>query len=107
MKYGKQFIKSNQEISKELQRIRVQRDQYLHVTQAYADLNELIDLFAQDESELQKIAHDIKQLTKTIASFKIALLLNDPQDSANCFLNINAGAGPRSLVARQGIARLS
>lgn len=81
------------EISKELQRIRVQRDQYLHITQAYADLNELIDLFAQDESELQKIAQDIKQLTKTIASFKIALLLNDPQDSANCFLNINAGAG--------------
>lgn len=81
------------EISKELQRIRVQRDQYLHVTQAYADLNELIDLFAQDESELQKIAQDIKQLTKTIASFKIALLLNDSQDSANCFVNINAGAG--------------
>ena len=77
------------EILKELQRIRVQRDQYLHVTQTYADLNELVNLFAHDESELIKIAHEIKQLAKTIASFKIALLLNDPQDGANCFLNIN------------------
>ncbi len=81
------------DILKELQRIRVQRDQYLHVTQTYTDLNELVDLFAHDESELIKIAHEIKQLAKTIASFKIALLLNDPQDGANCFLNINAGAG--------------
>lgn len=81
------------DILKELQRIRVQRDQYLQVTQAYTDLAELVDLFAHDETELAKIAQDIKQLTKTIAAFKIALLLNDPQDSANCFLSINAGAG--------------
>lgn len=81
------------DILKELQRIRIQREQYLHIIQNYQDLHELVDLFSEDESELQKIALDIKALTKVIASFKIALLLNDPQDSANCFLNINAGAG--------------
>ncbi len=81
------------DILKELQRIRIQRDHYTHITQTYKDLNELLDLFAEDEAELQKIAHDIKALIKVIASFKITLLLNDPQDSSNCFLNINAGAG--------------
>lgn len=81
------------DILKELQRIRIQREQYLHIIQNYRDLHELVDLFSEDESELQKIALDIKALTKVIASFKIALLLNEAQDSANCFLNINAGAG--------------
>lgn len=81
------------EILKELQRIRLQREQYIYVTQTYNELTELVTLFSEDEAELQNIARDIRQLTKAVASFKIALLLNDPQDSSNCFLNINAGAG--------------
>lgn len=81
------------EISKELQRVRVQKEQYDFIKQNYKDLQELVELFSEDEVELTKIAVDIKSLTKIIASFKIALLLHEEQDSANCFLNINAGAG--------------
>jgi hypothetical protein len=47
-------------ISKELQRLRTLRDNYIYVTSAYSELNELMDLFAQDEQELQKLSDEIK-----------------------------------------------
>ena len=81
------------EILKELQRIRIQRDQYLYITQTQQELPELIELFQHDEQELKKVATDVQELCKAVAAFKISLLLNDPQDSSSCFLNINAGAG--------------
>jgi len=81
------------EISKELQRIKLQREHYLHTLTLHKELNELIDLFATDESELQKIEQDVHEVCRGIKKFKIDLLLNDPQDNANCFLTINSGAG--------------
>lgn len=81
------------EILKELQRIRVARDQQLEITRNKTDLDDLILLFKDDEKELQKIATDISALIKNVAACKISLLLNDKQDTSNCFLNINSGAG--------------
>jgi len=81
------------QISKELQHVRIQREQYHTVVNTYQEINELLDLFAEDEKELQKISSDIKKMNREIASFKIALLLNKPEDSSACFMNINAGAG--------------
>jgi len=80
-------------ISKELQRIRIQREQYYHIINAQKELYELLDLFADDEQELRKISGEIQQLCKDIDAFKINLLLHSPQDSSDCFLSINAGAG--------------
>jgi peptide chain release factor 2 len=81
------------EISKQLQRIKNQREQYNYVTKAHKELSELLDLFAHDESELNNLKIDINRLAKTLAKFKIELLLNKPEDAGNCFLSINAGAG--------------
>lgn len=81
------------EISKELQRIRTIREQYQSIIKNRQDLGELIELFKDDETELQKIMVDTHALRRAVSSFKISLLLHDEQDSANCFLNINAGAG--------------
>jgi peptide chain release factor 2 len=81
------------EIAKELQRIRLQRDQYHYIIEAYKELDELLELFSQDEAELQKLSREINKLKKTVAAFKIALLLQKPEDSSYCFLSINAGAG--------------
>jgi peptide chain release factor 2 len=81
------------EISKELQKIKTLREHYTYIIDMHTELNELLDLFAQDEQELQKITHDIKKLCKEISKFKIELLLNKPEDSSDCFLSINAGAG--------------
>src|SRR5262245_19798866 len=46
------------EILKELQHLKIQREQYLDVINNYKELSELIDLFGQDEAELQKISTD-------------------------------------------------
>lgn len=80
-------------ILKELQRIRSSREQYLFVTQTYQDLKDLVELFKNDEQELQKLLAETNVLRKAVIAFKIALLMNDPQDSSNCFLSINSGAG--------------
>ena len=81
------------EISKELSGIKQQREKYLHITSTYQELSELIDLFETDEQELQKIKLDIHKHIKDIASFKVNLLLGEPEDKSNCFLSINSGAG--------------
>ncbi len=80
-------------ILKELQRVRTQREHYIYVTQTYQDTLDLLSLFKDDEQELQKLAAETHLLRKAITAFKIALLMNDPQDTANCFLSINSGAG--------------
>ncbi|TET06303.1 peptide chain release factor 2 [Candidatus Dependentiae bacterium] len=81
------------QILKELQQIRTQREQCLSIVQTYRELLELLDLFEQDEAELNKLQPEIPALARAVNAFKINLLLNKPEDSSNCFLSINAGAG--------------
>lgn len=85
--------KKQAEILKSLQKAKLIREQYLYVTKEYKDLNELLDLLKEDESELQKITVEINKLIKNIHKLKINLLLNEEQDQSNCFLSINSGAG--------------
>ena len=80
-------------ISKQLQRLRTKKERYEAIMHSVTEINELLDLFAQDEGELQKMARDIAALRKAVATFKIELLLDKPEDSSACFLSINAGAG--------------
>ncbi len=81
------------EISKELQHIRTLREQYLEITTNHKEFSELINLFAEHETELTKISSEINALRKKVISFKIQLLLNEPSDVSNCFVHIHAGAG--------------
>lgn len=81
------------EISKQLHAVRQQREQYQTIINLYKELNELIELFDQDETELQKLKKEINDLRKTVSAFKVSLLLNEQDDDSNCFLSINAGAG--------------
>lgn len=78
---------------KELQYLRTHYEHYQRIVRGQQDLGELLELFAHDEAELTKLIEDIKTLKKETAAFKISLLLSDPLDSFNCFMNINAGAG--------------
>lgn len=80
-------------ILKELQHIKLQREQMHQITQTKAELDDMTTLFADDEEELKKLQIEIRQLKRAVTNFKIALLLSDPEDQANCFLSINAGAG--------------
>jgi peptide chain release factor 2 len=81
------------EVLKELQRIRILRDQFVYITTTHTELKELLELFRDDETELEKLKSDVLSLARAVRKFKITLLLSDPQDNSNCFVNINAGAG--------------
>lgn len=81
------------DISKRLQHIRTQRESYISLLSSYKDLWELIDLFADDETELARLTHEVRSLCRHIAKFKIEILLNKEQDNSACFFSINAGAG--------------
>lgn len=81
------------DILKELQRVRLLRDQYLYIMKTQKELPELIDLFKDDQNELSTLKIEVLELARAVRKFKIALLLSDPQDNSNCFLSINAGAG--------------
>jgi peptide chain release factor 2 len=81
------------EILKRIHELRSTREQYYGVINSYDDMNEMVDVVASDEAELIKLKSEINQLCKTIKSFKVSLLLNDPQDNSTCFVSINAGAG--------------
>ncbi len=80
-------------ILKELQQIKLQREQVHHITHTKKELDDLIELFASDEDELKKLQADIAQLKRIVTKCKVALLLHAPEDQSNCFLSINAGAG--------------
>ncbi len=80
-------------ILKELQAFKNKKETFQTITSNFADIEGMIELFQTDEAELQKLAQEINTLQSLIRSFKIQLLLNDPEDSSNCFISINSGAG--------------
>jgi len=80
-------------IMQELQKIRTLKKLYDSIIHNHSELEELIKLFQNDDSELKKIAQEIKTLKHNVSTCKITFLLNDPQDASNCFMSINAGAG--------------
>jgi peptide chain release factor 2 len=85
--------KDHAKIAQALERARELRSDYLQVTDGYQELGELIELFSTEEAELVKMQPEVGKLRKRIGLLKIALLLNKPHDSSNCFVSINAGAG--------------
>ena len=68
-------------------------EMYPVLIKSYTDFLELIELFHDNEGELSAIKDDILRLVKQLALFKLELLLNEPNDIRNCYLNINSGAG--------------
>lgn len=85
--------KEQASILKELQRLKTLKESHDFINSAHKESFELIDLFEQDEAELKKLEKEIEQLEKKVLKFKINILLDKPEDTSNCFLTINAGAG--------------
>ncbi len=68
-------------------------EEYHTLMAAYKDSIELIELFSGDEHEMQQMSGEVLSLCARIDRFKIELLLQGDDDSLNCYLSINAGAG--------------
>lgn len=86
--------KPNQaQLLKELQQLRQMRENYLFITRSNQEISELSELFKEDQTELKKLAGEVKNLQKAVAGFKIGILLSKPDDASDAFLTINSGAG--------------
>lgn len=80
-------------IAAEQKRLRQLIEAYQKIDKDYTDFGELIEFFKDNESDLENIKSDIYALCRNIAKFKIQLLLSKEEDSKNCYLTINSGAG--------------
>ncbi|QQR53874.1 peptide chain release factor 2 [bacterium] len=78
---------------KEFSQVKNKYEELLHINTMAKDLKELIGLFSQNETELNVISQEARALKSKVKKFKMSLLLHHPNDSHNCYLNINAGAG--------------
>jgi peptide chain release factor 2 len=85
--------KEQASISQRFERVKEQRSSYHATINTYQEFIDLVDLFENDELELKKIEVDVAEFVRRLKKFKISLLLSDPEDQNNCFLDINAGAG--------------
>jgi peptide chain release factor 2 len=80
-------------ISQKLQGLRSIRNEYLEVTNSYKEIKELIEMFSDNDPELEQIYQDINLLIKKTKDFKITLFMGEEYDASDCFMEINSGAG--------------
>ncbi len=81
------------EILQKLQQIKLKREDYLNLINGFEEIKDLIILFENDEKELQGVTQELNSLVKKTKVFKVNLLLNEENDTSNCFFTINSGAG--------------
>ena len=85
---SKEFIKD----TKKLKELRDFRQKYEQIMSTFKELSDLIDFFSQAEDATEFMV-EVERLGKKIEKFKIEILLSDENDSKNCFVSVNPGAG--------------
>ena len=80
-------------ISKEYRKLKQIVEDYQALITQYRDYTELIDLFHDNEGELEAIKSDVYQVCRKVEKFKIEFLMNQEHDHCNCYVTINSGAG--------------
>ena len=84
----------SQEIIKELNLSKKNRDEFNELHESLEDANVLLEFIENGELEFEnELNEKINTLRKEIEDFKIRLLLDEKYDSCNAILTINAGAG--------------
>jgi len=65
------------------------------LTQGLADAAELFEMGRADNDDdtVRAVAADVQALEKTVADLEFRRMFNNPLDPANCFVDIQAGAG--------------
>ncbi len=85
---SKEFIKD----AKKLKELKDFQEKYQQITATFKELTDLEDFFSQAEDATEFIV-EVERLGKKIEKFKIEILLSDENDSKNCFVSVNPGAG--------------
>lgn len=84
-----------QKIIGEMNAIKGVVDQYNALYQEYEDLATMLELAEeeQDESLAAELSEGVAQLAKKFENFELQLLLNQPYDRLNAYLELHPGAG--------------
>jgi peptide chain release factor 2 len=83
-------------ITQKLDVLRTTASQHDSVTSSLNELNEFLELYEDgsfSEEELSQLINEAHSLKKNLATLKLSLLLTEKHDHANCYLELNAGAG--------------
>lgn len=90
--------KDSVELARELQNKKQYLQDYQDLLKCFKNISDLTILLAEeDEStiqdDLQQLLTDTRELLRNSKKFKLYILLQDKNDEANCFVEINSGAG--------------
>ncbi len=90
--------KDSVELLRELQAKKQYLLEYHQLTQNFKSISDLTVLLADEDeaaiqNDLQQLLNDTRELLRSCKKFKLYILLQGKNDEANCFLEINSGAG--------------
>jgi len=87
--------KHAQEVSKEKKMLDDIVGSFNRLTQGIADAGELFELSLAEEDfdSLEVIGEDVDRIEHEVAQLEFKRMFNQPMDSANCYLEIQSGAG--------------
>ena len=82
-------------IVKERETVQSKISSVIFLEKSLKDIKELIDLAESenDEEMLKELSNSLSELSEKSSSMQIESVLSDVDDSLNCFIEINAGAG--------------
>lgn len=80
-------------IMQQLQQLEEESALYHSALKDQKDFAQLLSLYQEDEEGLHSLYIEVKQLLKSLSCLKLHLLLEGKNDSRDCFLSVNAGAG--------------
>ena len=82
-------------IMKEIDRIKTLLDPVEYLEKTLKDMQGMIELaeLESDESLIKELSDELQKLAEKSVSLQIESILSDKHDAANCFIEINAGAG--------------
>jgi peptide chain release factor 2 len=84
---------SAQQIIADLKSLKAIVDPLVEVQQSSLDMDALLEMAAEDESVLDDVNAELKQLEKIVAKLELKSLLNGPHDSVGAILTVHARDG--------------
>lgn len=86
-------VKEAQQVSQRAKNLEYKIEEYTTLTTKLTDVEEILEMFADDEAMIEEAATEIVALKKEIGELHIATLLSGKFDANNAIVTLHAGAG--------------
>ena len=86
-------VKEAQQVSQRAKNLEYKIEEYTTLTTKLNDVEEILEMFADDEAMIEETATEIVALKKEIGELHIATLLSGKFDANNAIVTLHAGAG--------------